>query len=147
MARFETDIQVGFEHTDIAGVVFYPRYFEMLSRVVERWFQERLGCNYRQFHQVEKRGIPLVDVHCRFTAPSFLSDVLRFSLEVARLGRRSVTLHVTARCDDELRMEATMIIVHSQLRDGGMASVDIPPELAAGIGAYLRPEPAHHPDG
>lgn len=147
MAQFDTDIQVGFEHTDIAGVVFYPRYFEMLSRVVERWFQERLACNYRQFHQVEKRGIPLVEVHCRFAAPSFLCDILRFHLEVTRLGKRSVTLHIQALCNGQQRLEATMVLVHTRLSEGGMGSADIPPELAAHMRAYLRAEPELHPDG
>ena len=138
MAVFETEIQVGFEHTDIAGVVYYPRYFEMLSKVMERWFQGPLGCNYRQIHQIEKRGIPLVEVHCRFPKPSFLSDMLRFRLEVTKLGRRSVSMHVEACCGDEQRLVADMVIVHTQLHQDGMRSQDIPADLAARMQEYVK---------
>lgn len=136
--HFDTDIEVGFEHTDVAGVVFYARYFEMLSRVVQRWFEQRLDTSYHRFHQVERRGIPLVEVHCRFTAPSFLSDVLNFRLEVTRLGRRSMTLHISAACRGEARLDAEMIVVHAQLHDGGMASADFPVELAERIRPFVR---------
>lgn len=139
MAAFETDIQVGFEHADVAGVVYYPRYFEMLSKVVERWFQEGLGCSYRQMHLVEKRGIPLVEVHCRFAHPSFLSDMLHYRLEVTRLGRRSVTMHIEGTCNGEPRIEADMTIVHTRLREGGMGSEDLPADLTARMREFVRP--------
>lgn len=139
MAVFETDIQVGFEHIDVAGVVFYPRYFEMLSKVVERWFQERLGCNYRQFHQIERHGIPLVEVHCRFTRPSFLSDLLNFRLAVTRLGRRAVTLHIEACCNGEQRLEADMVLVHTQVQQDGMRSAELPAALTARMREYVVP--------
>ena len=139
MAYFETDIQVGFEHTDVAGVVFYPRYFEMLSKVTERWFQEGLGVSYRQFHQVEHRGIPLVEVHCRFMRPSFLSDVLNYRLAVAKLGRSSATLHIEAFCSGEQRLEADMVVVHTQVQQDGMRSTAFPAEMAARMKEFLQP--------
>ncbi len=137
MSVFETDIQVGFEHTDVAGVVFYPRYFEMLSKVVERWFQERLNITYRQFHQVEHRGIPLVEVHCKFTRPSFLSDVLNYRLTVAKLGRSSATLHIEAFCNGEQRLEADMVVVHAQTSQDGMRSAAFPPDMAARMREFV----------
>jgi 4-hydroxybenzoyl-CoA thioesterase len=133
---FETEIQVGFEHTDVAAVVFYPRYFEMLSKVVERWMQGPIGVNYRQFHVAERRGIPLVEVHCRFTSPSFLSDMLTFRLTVKHLGRSAAILHIEANCNGEPRMEADLTIVHSQLQDDGMRSDPFPPEMAARMREY-----------
>jgi 4-hydroxybenzoyl-CoA thioesterase len=135
---FSTVIQVGFEHTDVAGVVYYPRYFEMLSKVVERWFQQELGVNYRQFHIAERRGIPLVEVHCRFMNPSFLSDVLDFRLSVKHLGRSSAKLHIEACCRGEQRLEADLTIVHSQVQENGMRSAPFPPDLAARMREYLN---------
>ena len=38
MAQFATEILVRFQHCDPAGIVFYPRYFEMISQSVEEWF-------------------------------------------------------------------------------------------------------------
>jgi 4-hydroxybenzoyl-CoA thioesterase len=136
--KFETNIQVGFEHTDVVGVVFYPRYFEMFSKVVERWFNEALEINYRQFHQIERRGIPLVDVHCRFLRPSYLTDMLNFSLLVTRRGSRSATLHLEAFCTGEQRLEVDMTVVHSQVHaDGIMRSAPFPSEMAARMLEFL----------
>ena len=38
MAVFETVIPVRFQHCDPAGIVFYPRYLEMINQTVEEWF-------------------------------------------------------------------------------------------------------------
>ncbi|MCO5127369.1 MAG: hypothetical protein M9957_08845 [Rhodobacteraceae bacterium] len=35
---FRQDIRVGFNHCDPAGIVFYPRYFEMANTVCESFF-------------------------------------------------------------------------------------------------------------
>lgn len=139
MSAFETDIEVGFQHVDVVGVVFYARYFEMLSHVVQRWFEQGLDTGYRQFHQVERRGIPLVDVHCRFTAPSYLSDVLRFRLEVTRLGRRSMTVNISASCNGEPRIEADMVMVNAEMNGYTMVSADFPEQMAARIRSFVRP--------
>ena len=42
MTVFTVDIPVRFQHTDPAGIVFYPRYFEMINQVIEDWFAEKL---------------------------------------------------------------------------------------------------------
>lgn len=137
MAHFETQILVRFEHCDVAGIVFYPRYFEMISMAVEDWFQNELGLNYRQFHQVEKRGIPLVEIHCKFLKPSFLSETLTFRLSVRRLGRSSISLHIDTIGDGEVRMEADMTIVHALVTENGPQSRDIPDTLAEKIRKYI----------
>jgi len=136
--KFETNIQVGFEHTDVVGVVFYARYFEMFSKVVERWFNDALDLNYRQFHQIERRGIPLVDVHCRFLRPSYLTDMLNFTLQLTKLGRSSATLHIECFCNGEQRLEVDMVVVNSQVHaDGIMRSTPFPPAMAARMQEYL----------
>ena len=37
---FQKLVKVRFQHCDPAGIVFYPRYFEMVNAVVEDWFEE-----------------------------------------------------------------------------------------------------------
>ena len=34
--------KVRFQHVDYAGIVFYPRFLEMLNCLVEDWFEEAL---------------------------------------------------------------------------------------------------------
>ena len=39
-------IPVEFNHCDPAGIVFYPRYFEMVNSVVENFFLEDVGYSF-----------------------------------------------------------------------------------------------------
>ena len=50
MAVFVVDIRVRFSHVDQAGLIFYPRYFEMFNEVIEEWFDRGLDCSFRQLH-------------------------------------------------------------------------------------------------
>ena len=68
--RFRTRRGVEFHHCDPAGIVFYPRYFEMLNSVVEEWFGERNGLPFDRMHRIERRGVPTVRLETVFTAPS-----------------------------------------------------------------------------
>ena len=140
MPAFETVIPVRFDHVDPVGIVYYPRYFQMLAEVIEIWFEEALGINYRQFHIEEFRCIPLVDVHCRFIKPSWLTERLKFSLLVSRLGTRSMVLNINAFGGAERRLEADMTIIYA-IRDGQkISSVDIPAEMRDRLELFLKTE-------
>ena len=43
---YERLIQIEFNHCDPAGIVFYPRYFEMVNSVCENFFREVAGLSY-----------------------------------------------------------------------------------------------------
>ena len=47
-------IRVEFNHCDPAGIVFYPRYFEMTNSVCENFFREVVGYSY---HAMMEDGI------------------------------------------------------------------------------------------
>ena len=42
-APFVSQVEVRFRHCDPAGIVFYPRYFEMINDFVEEWFDKGMG--------------------------------------------------------------------------------------------------------
>ena len=88
---------VRFAHVDPAGIVFYPRYFEMLNGAVEDWFAS-MGFDFRHLHQTLGLGAPTVRLEVDFKAPSRLGDALDFTLSVDRASARSCTLRVRMRC-------------------------------------------------
>lgn len=108
--RFTVSHRVRFQHCDPAGIVFYPRYFEMINAVVEDWFAA-MGMPFARMHGAEGAGVPTVAVSAEFPAASRLGDVLDFTLTVARLGRTSAELRIEARCGDELRLRARPVLV------------------------------------
>jgi 4-hydroxybenzoyl-CoA thioesterase len=110
--------RVRFQHCDPAGIVFYPRYFEMLNAVVEAWFAERSGMSFDEMHGPTRGGVPTASVRADFRAPSRLGDLLDWRLAPKRLGRSSCELAVTASDGGELRAEFALTIVWIDMVSG-----------------------------
>jgi 4-hydroxybenzoyl-CoA thioesterase len=108
---FHHDQPVLFRHCDPAGIVFYPRYFEMLNDVAEAWFAARLGWDWSDLHGPAGMAVPTVAVDVHFRAPSRHGDALVFTLRVTRVGRTSVGLSIVATCGAEVRLSATQTLV------------------------------------
>ena len=73
--------RVRFAHVDAAGIVFYPRYFEMLNAAVEEYFGAVVGMDFADIHLVRRLGVPTVRLEADFAGPSHLGDLLDFALE------------------------------------------------------------------
>ncbi len=82
--------KIRFKHVDYAGIVFYPRFLEMLNDLVEDWFEEALERPFSKMHE-HHEGIPTVDLKVQFRKAARIGDVLTKSLWVTRLGGASVT--------------------------------------------------------
>lgn len=128
MTSFEVDFPIRFEHCDVAGIVFYPRYFLMFNQIVEDWFAGPLQTPWAALHFEEKRGTPLVDIRVHFQRPSRMGDVLRLSMQVLKLGRSAIDLAITGSCNGETRLEAKLTVVYTDLEK--LKSARIPERLA-----------------
>lgn len=126
-ATFETRRPVRFGHCDPAGILFFPRLFEMANEAVEDWFAEALGMSFNDLHVVRGLGVPTARFEADFPAASRLGETLVLSVAVERIGRSSATLRVRARCDGELRFDARQTIVHVRL--DGMRAAPWPDDL------------------
>lgn len=80
--------KIKFQHVDYAGIVFYPRYLEMLNELVEDWFADALGLSFGDMHQTA--GIPTVDLKVQFRRAARLEEVLTQYLWVIEMGNSSV---------------------------------------------------------
>ncbi|WP_136684195.1 acyl-CoA thioesterase [Falsirhodobacter xinxiangensis] len=129
---------VEFQHCDPAGIVFYPRYFEMVSSVIERFFTDALGFG---FGANMKRGIgvPTARIAVDFHAPSRLEDSLDFALVVTRIGNSSADYRLICTCHQP-RFTATGTLVHYDFTAG--RSAPWPDDLRAGLARHLATEPA-----
>ena len=109
---FSTARKVRFEHCDPAGIVFYPRYFEMLNACIEDWFDERLGHSFGAIHVEGGHAVPTARCEVRFTAPSRIGDRLMFLLKPRRVGRSSLDLEIEISSEGEARLQAAFTLVH-----------------------------------
>ena len=80
--------KIRFKHVDYAGIVFYPRFLEMLNDLVEDWFEEALDRPFSKIH--ETNGIPTVDLKVQFKKAARLGEILTKDLWVIRLGGSSI---------------------------------------------------------
>jgi len=134
---FTTTTQVRFADVDPAGIVFYPRYFEMLNAAVEDWFAADLGMTFHQMHLVERIGVPTVKLDVSFVSPSRLGDVLDITLTVAQVGRSSC--HVTAVFSGagQERLQADVVLVCMDLNEH--RAIAWPDRIRENLTACLTP--------
>ncbi|MBW8760049.1 MAG: acyl-CoA thioesterase [Burkholderiales bacterium] len=112
---FQRDQTVRFGHCDPAGIVFYPRYFEMLNELVEDWFAQGLSIPFTQLITERGIGMPTAQLDTRFKRVSRQGDVLHQRLRLTRLGGSSLTLAVTFDGDDGTRVEFDQVLVCTSL--------------------------------
>lgn len=108
---YQRDIRIEFNHCDPAGIVFFPRYFEMINSMVENFFRDRLEHPFERITMEEGHGVPTVRLETDFRAPSRLGDLVRFTLTVTGVGRSSVDFQHRAELGSEIRLEARQRIV------------------------------------
>lgn len=88
MSYFIKPEKIRFQHIDYAGIVFYPRFLEMLNGLVEDWFEEALDRPFSKMHQTN--GIPTVDLKVQFKKAARLGEILTKKLWVKELKSSSV---------------------------------------------------------
>lgn len=107
---FHTRLPVLFRHCDPAGIIFYPRYFEMLNDVAESFFADIASYPFSEIHP--GNGVPTADVKAQFQAPSSHGETLDIAFSLTDLGRSSATTHFVITCKDQPRMTAQSVLVH-----------------------------------
>lgn len=131
---YQRTIPIEFNHCDPAGIVFYPRYFEMTNSVIENFFADVVGRSFASMHSGAQNGVPTVSIVAEFVAPSRLGDKVLFALQIAKLGRSSVTVTIEGRMAEELRMRATLTLVWID----GMKAAAWPDDMRARLQAYME---------
>ncbi len=128
---YHREVQIEFNHCDPAGIVFFPRYYEMVSSVCEHFYRDIAGRSYAQM-MAAKQGVPTVQIETDFHAPARLGETLDFRLQVERLGRSSITVLITAwGGHNRLTVRMTQAFVQ------GLKAVSWPPEMRSRIAAFI----------
>ncbi|TCD11856.1 acyl-CoA thioesterase [Oricola cellulosilytica] len=102
--------KVLFRHCDPAGIVFFPRYFEMINDIAEAWFSESLNAPWQEMHR--NNGVPTAQIEVAFKAPSRHGDMLEITLTPQKIGATSVSLEFVAAGADGVRFIARSTLVY-----------------------------------
>jgi 4-hydroxybenzoyl-CoA thioesterase len=135
---YERLIQIEFNHCDPAGIVFYPRYFEMVNSVIENFFADVVGRSFASMHNGASNGVPTVAMEAVFHRPSRLGDRVLFALKVEQVGGSSVTLLVAGAGPDGTRLQVKMTLVWI----AGMKAAPWPAEMRAALERYRETQDA-----
>jgi len=137
-ASFERPVRIRFSHCDPAGIVFFPQYLVMTNALVEDWFNEGLNIDYAHMISQHRVGLPIVKLDCEFSRPSQMGETITLSLNVAAIGRRSISIDIVGHCNGETRFRAKQVLVTTSLERG--TSIDIPADIASAL-ATFAPQP------
>src|SRR5699024_4207051 len=109
--HFERDYRIRYAHCDPAGIIFFPHYLVRFNNLVEDWMSEALGLPYSEFFATRRIGLPTVHLECDFVAISRMGETVIFGLVVERVGSKSLSLALTARTVEQVRVRARQVLV------------------------------------
>ncbi len=126
---------IRFSHCDPAGIVYFPRFFDLAHGTMEDWFGVALGRPLPDLIRDRRIGTPTVSVQCEFAKPLRMGDTLRFELSVLKLGNASVQLAYSGKKDNVEHLRMVQTIAFMALDSG--SAVPIPDDLRPRIEQYL----------
>ena len=93
---FKVEYPILFSQCDPAGIVFFPRFFELVHQAMEDWFTHGLGERFADLIMKRRLGIPTVATKTQFLNPARLGDLLRIELSILKIGSSSLTLAINS---------------------------------------------------
>ena len=99
-------VKIEWGHCDPAGIVFYPRYFEMFDASTTALFERALGMNKFQFRKAyDFGGYPMVDTRALFLKPTRFGDLVEIATSIS-FGNASFKIEHRLTKNGELAVEA-----------------------------------------
>lgn len=123
-------IQIEWGQCDAAGIVFYPRYFEMVDHSTAVLFQAVLGFDKKQLKTHYKGDMPLVGVNGKFLGQLSYGDVIEIESEIGEFRKSSFDVRHRLIKDGKVCVEAQETRVWIGFDEtGAMKSATIPDEF------------------
>jgi 4-hydroxybenzoyl-CoA thioesterase len=100
------NVRIVWGDCDPAGIVYYPRYFEMFDASTTALFERALGVTKFQFVKAyDSLGYPMVDTRARFLLPTRYGDDVVIETEVSEIKRSSFDIRHRLTKDGSLAVE------------------------------------------
>jgi 4-hydroxybenzoyl-CoA thioesterase len=125
---------IQFYHCDPAGIVYYPRFFDICSDVKEE-FMMQIGFPHHDTINRLRIGWPIVRLETDFKAVSRYGDQLDIDIQLWRLGASSIGLQYRFRGDDGERLLVKSVLVYMSL--DSHKPVTMSDEMRAAFAPYL----------
>lgn len=128
-------VRIEWGDCDPAGIIFYPRYFEIFDASTALLFEAKLGfTKFEMFKRLPFAGWPLVRTQARFVRPTRFGDDVTVESTIG-FGRTSFEV------EHKLSLEGDLCAACSEKRvwtvrdaNGRLKSHPVPPEVLAKFG-------------
>lgn len=123
-------VRIEWGDCDPAGIIYYPRYFEIFDASTGLLFEAALGITkFEMFKRLPFAGFPLVRSRARFLKPTRFGDDVEVESTIA-FGRSSFEVNHRLTLNGDLCAEGAEKRVWT-VRDanGRLASYPVPPEV------------------
>ena len=117
-AAFTVTRLIRFSHTDPAGIVYFPEYFDMCNALIEDWLGQEMRLDYPTLTLKERLATPIVHAECDFYVPSRWGERLDLSLLVERVGTSSLTYRIIGHSAGTVRLAARIVVAFIHLDSG-----------------------------
>ena len=125
-------VQIEWGDCDPAGIIFYPRYFEIFDASTAHLFEVALGITkFQMFKSLEFAGFPLVRTHARFLKPTRFGDDVTVESKIT-FGRSSFDVEHKLSLKDDVCAECSekrVWVVRNA--DGALKSHPVPESVLA----------------
>ncbi|HEY2137367.1 MAG TPA: thioesterase family protein [Xanthobacteraceae bacterium] len=139
MLSNKRDVRIVWGDCDPAGIVYYPRYFEMFDTSTTALFERALGMTKYQFLKAfHSLGYPMVDTRARFLLPTRYGDDVVIETTISEIKRSSFNITHRLMKDGKLAVEGfeTRVWVVRDPADADKIKAEpLPAELVAKLQA------------
>jgi len=88
---FLSSRRIDFPMVDSAGIVYYPRFWDLAHRFYEESWEYTCGIHYNEVLENYRLGFPLVHSEANFHHPLSYGDIATCKLRIKRIGNTSIT--------------------------------------------------------
>jgi 4-hydroxybenzoyl-CoA thioesterase len=137
---FSRELEIEWGDCDPAGIVYYPRYFEMFDSATAHLIAAASGMTKFELLRVTGAvGFPMVNTGAEFKRSSKFGDLVRIDSTISEIGRSSFAVVHRLFNADELAIEAFEKRVWvKRTSEGAILSSPLPDIVVSALRTYLQ---------
>ncbi len=124
---FSVNTMINVRHTDAAGIIFFPRQFDIAQDVHEA-FLDHIGFSFQRILYNEDFLFPIVHAESDYMLPLRAGDRITVNASIENIGRTSYTMAFEFR-DANGQLAGSVKTVHVALDKTAWKKIEIPTEF------------------
>ena len=101
---------IRYSDCDTAGIVFFPRYFLMVSDHIECWFDEYLDLSYRHLNEDHKVSVCTLEIKAEFLSAAQYGEKIKLALLPKCVESDQILLTVQGSASAMIKFKAEVLL-------------------------------------